>query len=343
MEDNNFFKVDLHTHILPKNWPDLKAKYGYGGWVQIEHHPCKANMVIDGKVFREVDENCYNPDARIVECNKIGVNVQVLSTVPVMFSYWAKPQDTLDLAQYLNDHIAQVVSENPKRFIGLGTLPMQAPDLAVQELRRCIQDLGLAGVQIGSHINDWNLDAPELFPIFQEAERLGAAVFVHPWDMVGKERMSKYWLPWLVGMPTETAIAICSLIFGGVLERLPKLRICFAHGGGSFPQIIGRLQHGFEARPDLCAVDNNVPPKEYLGKFWCDSLVHDGDLLCRLVKLIGSNRVALGSDYPFPLGEDEPGKLIEEETKLDSHTKQLLLADNALEFLGLTRDRFEST
>lgn len=152
--------------------------------------------------------------------------------------------------------------------------------------------------------------------------------------------MNKYWLPWLVGMPTETAIAICSLIFGGVLERLPKLRVAFAHGGGAFPQLIGRIQHGFDVRPDLCATNNKVPPKEYLGRFWCDSLVHDSNLLHELVKLIGANRVTLGTDYPFPLGEDVPGKIIEEHSAFDEKTKQMLLADNALEFLGLNKDKF---
>eukprot|EP01111_Echinosteliopsis_oligospora_P007039 TRINITY_DN2159_c0_g1_i1.p1 TRINITY_DN2159_c0_g1~~TRINITY_DN2159_c0_g1_i1.p1 ORF type:complete len:301 (-),score=66.99 TRINITY_DN2159_c0_g1_i1:113-1015(-) len=297
-------------------------------------------MMLNGRCFREIDENCYNPDARIPECDRHGVDVQVLSTVPVMFAYWAQPQDTLDLAQYLNDHISQVVSENPKRYVGLGTLPMQDPELACQELRRCMEDLGLAGIQIGTHVNGKNLDHPDLFPIFQEAERLGAAVFVHPWDMLAKERMTDYWLPWLVGMPTETAIAICSVIMGGVLERLPKLRIAFAHGGGSFPQLIGRIQHGFDVRPDLCAVKNTTPPKEYLGKFWLDSLVHDPALLQSLVKLVGANRICLGSDYPFPLGEDVPGKMIKEDEGLDSKTKEMILCDNALEFLGITKDRF---
>jgi len=296
-------------------------------------------MIIDDKLFREIDDNCYNPDTRISECDRDGVDVQVLSTVPVMFSYWAKPQDTLDLAQYLNDHLAQVVSENPKRFVGLGTLPMQAPELAVQELRRCIQDLGLAGVQIGSHINGMNLDDPSLFPIFEEAERLGAAIFIHPWDMLAKDRMSKYWMPWLIGMPTETAIAMCSLIFGGVFERLPKLKVGFAHGGGSFPQLIGRLEHGFTMRPDLCATDNPHPPSAYLGKMWVDSLVHTPELLQALVKLLGTNRVCMGTDYPFPLGELAPGKLIRE-CGFDGKIEDQLLGENALEFLGLTKDKF---
>lgn len=219
---------------------------------------------------------------------------------------------------------------------------MQAPELAIKELRRCVQDLGLLGVQIGSHINDWNLSDPELFPIFEEAEKLGAVIFVHPWDMMGKDKMQKYWLPWLVGMPAETSLAICSMIFGGVFERLPNLKVCFAHGGGSFPMTVGRIEHGFNCRPDLCAIDNPVNPREYLGKFWIDSLVHDHKVLEYIVELMGENRIMLGTDYPFPLGEDVPGELIET-SNLSENVKRKLLGENALEFLGLSREQFIRT
>jgi aminocarboxymuconate-semialdehyde decarboxylase len=329
-------KIDLHTHILPRTWPDLRQRYGYGGFVQLEHHgPGCARMFIDGKLFREIEANCWDPECRLADCQKHDVDLQVLSTVPVMFSYWARPHDTHDLARLLNDHLAEVVQNYPSRFAGLGTLPLQAPDLAIREMERCVRDLGLRGVEIGSHVNEWNLDHPALFPFFEAAQELGAAVFVHPWDMVGKERMGKYWLPWLVGMPAETSLAICSLIFGGVLERLPRLRICFAHGGGAFPGTIGRIDHGFQVRPDLCAVDNPKNPKSYLGRFYVDSLVHDTETLRMLIRLMGAERIALGSDYPFPLGEPEPGRLIESMSDLPEATRRRLLAGTAREFLGL--------
>ena len=178
--------------------------------------------------------------------------------------------------------------------------------------------------------------APEVFAVLEAAQDLGAAVFVHPWDMMGKERMPKYWLPWLVGMPAETSLAICSTIFGGVLERLSKLRICFAHGGGSFPSTIGRIEHGFHVRPDLCAVDNDVNPRDYLGRFYVDSLVHDADALRYLIELIGAERIALGSDYPFPLGEATPGTQIESMNDLAPDTKDRILSGTAREFLALT-------
>lgn len=334
-------KIDLHTHILPEQWPDLRERYGYGDFVRLEHHqPCCARMMIGDRFFREIQDNCWSPRRRLADCDETGVTVQVLSTVPIMFSYWTKPQDGLDLSRILNDHIAGVVRDQPERFVGLGTLPMQDPDRAVRELERCVRELGFAGVQIGTNVNGRNLNDPAVFPIFEAAAGLGAAIFVHPWNMLGEDRMDRYWLKWLVGMPAETALAICSVIFGGVLERLPKLRIGFAHGGGSFPGTIGRIEHGYNVRPDLCAVDNPVSPRDYLGRFYLDSLVHDPDTLRALIHLVGPERIAMGSDYPFPLGEARPGALIESMSDLSAKTKHRLLAGTALEFLGLDRSAF---
>ena len=344
-------KIDLHTHILPRDWPDLDAKYGYGGFVRLEHYkPCCARMMIGERVFREITDNVWDPKRRIEECDRVGVSIQVLSTVPVMFSYWAKPADGLDLSRRLNDHIAEVVRGHPKRFVGLATIPMQDPDLAAGELERCVRELGLRGAQIGTHVDanphsgrrdSLNLDNASLQPVWSTAEQAGAAIFVHPWDMVGKERMPKYWLPWLVGMTAETSLAICSMVFGGVFERFPKLRVAFAHGGGAFPFTAGRIEHAFHVRPDLCATDSEANPKSYLAssnapaKFYVDSLVHDPDALRLLIKLFGTQRVALGSDYPFPLGEAHPGELIES-MKFSAKDKMRLLSGTSLEFLGMS-------
>jgi len=331
--------IDIHTHILPEHIPNFREKFGYGGFISLDHHkPCCARMVVDDKFFREVEDNCWSAEKRMSECNHHHVDVQVLSTVPVMFSYWAKPQDCLELSIFLNDHIAEIVRKYPKRFIGLGTIPLQAPELAIKELERC-KSIGLKGVQIGSHVNDWNLNDPKLFPIFEACAEMDMAVFVHPWEMMGQEKMQRYWLPWLVGMPAETSLAICSMIFGGVFERLPKLRVAFAHGGGSFPSTIGRIEHGFDCRPDLVAIDNNVNPRNYIGKFWLDSLVHDPKMLEFIVDLMGADKVALGSDYPFPLGENTPGQLIKN-SRFDNHIKEQLLHGSALQWLNLDKKMF---
>jgi len=323
--------------------------------------------------------------------------------VPVMFSYWARPRDAMDLARLLNDHIAGIVAESgtailavserqaqsngsdmgwkpmppQRRFEGLATVPLQDVDLAIRELERCmvptaLGGLGLRGVQIGTNVNGLNIGEPEFFPFFEAAQRLNAAVFVHPWDMLGATfgqvgvggasrddgpppvppeahpRYAKYWMAWLVGMPAETGMAVASALFSGLLEKLPRLRICFAHGGGSFPGTIGRLEHGFEARPDLCAVDTRTNPRQHAmriadpvqglmrpASFYVDSLVHDAGALGMITGLLGAERVALGSDYPFPLGEERPGKLIESIRGIPEAMREQLLWKTAAEFLRL--------
>ena len=178
------------------------------------------------------------------------------------------------------------------------------------------------------------------FHFFEAASELGASIFIHPWDMLGTEEINKYWLPWLVGMPAETSRAICSLIFGGVFERLPNLKIAFAHGGGSFSATIGRIQHGFNVRPDLCAVDNKIDPESYLGKFWVDSLVHDPHAMNLLIDKLGKDKIMLGTDYPFPLGDLEPGKIIES-SDYSKETKEMILSKNSLDWLGLPHNFYE--
>ena len=343
-------KIDLHTHILPRDWPDLDAKYGYGGFVRLEHHkPCCARMMVGDRFFRNINDNVWEPTRRIEEMDGAGISMQVLSTVPVMFSYWAKPTDGLDLSRLLNDHIAEVVRKYPARFAGLGTIPMQDPDLAAGELERCVRQLGLRGAEIGTHIDanpnfgrvdTLNLDNAALQPVWSAAEELDTSIFVHPWDMLGSERMPKYWLPWLVAMPAETSLAICSMIFGGVFERFPKLRVAFAHGGGAFPFTIGRVDHAFRMRPDVVAAENTTSPRRYLAhdgmpaRFYVDSLLHDADALKLLLKLFGPERVAFGSDYPFSLGETHPGQLIES-MKFHEKEKTRLFSGTVREFLRL--------
>ena len=328
------FKIDIHTHILPKNLNEIIDTFSDPRYLRFNYIDSKAAMLQkDGISFRQVSCNCWDLGARNRDCDKTNINIQVLSIIPALFSYWARDNENLILARFLNDHINKCVTKEPNRFIGLGTIPMQNTNMAIEEMERCIRTLNFPGIEIGTNVNGKNLSDPEFLPIFEHAEKIGCSIFIHPWNMMGQNEMQKHWLPWLVGMPAENSRAICSLIFGGVFEKYPDLKIAFAHGGGSFPFISGRVDHGYHVRPDLCKIESNVLPSTYLKHFYVDSLVHNERALVYLLESMSADQIAMGSDYPFPLGELQPGLLIES-MELDADTKQQLLGGTALEFLG---------
>jgi aminocarboxymuconate-semialdehyde decarboxylase len=326
-------KIDIHTHIIPEKIPNWFEKFGYGDFIHLDHHkPCCARMMKGDKFFREIESNCWEPKDRIIDMSATDVDIQVLSTIPVLFNYWAKPSEGIETSRFLNDHICSCVTNHPDKFIGLGTVPLQDIDLAIKEMERCIKELKMPGIEIGSNINQLNLSDKKFDPFWEAAQDLNCSIFIHPWEMMGENEMMKYWLPWLVGMPAETARAICSLIFGGVMGKYPNLKFAFAHGGGSFPATVGRVEHGWKVRPDLCAVDNPINPRDYLGKFWVDSLVHDEVSFDVLLKTVGADKICVGSDYPFPLGEQRPGELVES-MDMSVQTKQKIMFENAMDWL----------
>jgi len=329
----------MHTHIMPKYLPDWEKKFGYEGFIKLDHHKSGwARMMQGDKFFREINHNCWDPEVRINEYNKFNTQVQVVCTIPVLFAYFAKAKDGLEVAEFLNDDLAALVNKYPKKYIGLGTLPMQSPELAVKELHR-IKKIGLKGIQIGSNINNKNLSESEFFPIWEACEKLDLSVLVHPWNMMGKQDMESYWLPWLVGMPAETSRAMCSMIFGGVFEKFPNLRVNFCHASGSFLSTLGRIEHGFNCRPDLVAVDNNFNPRKYCGHFWVDCITHDELMLEYVLKMQGSKRVTLGSDYPFPLGDLEIGEFINNMNLPQSEVEDIF-CNSTLEWLNISKEDY---
>jgi aminocarboxymuconate-semialdehyde decarboxylase len=328
------FTIDTHTHIIPEHLPDFSKKFGYGEFIMLDHHaPGKAWMMQGNKRFREILANCWDAEVRLREMEEHKADMQVICTIPVMFSYWAKAGDCLEISQFLNDDVAATVNKHPGKFAGLATVPLQDTAMAVKELERCMKN-GFRGVQIGSNVNNLNLDEPQFSEFFAACESLNAAILVHPWQMMGQEHMAKYWLPWLVGMPAEISRAICSMIFGGVFEKYKKLKVCFAHGGGSFLPTISRIEHGWDCRPDLVAIDNPHNPKEYLGKFWVDSHVCDHKMLQYIIDLVGADKVMQGSDYPFPLGEAVPGELVRT-APISAAEKEKIMSGSAKAWLGL--------
>ena len=326
--------IDIHNHFFPRTWPDLAARYGTPDWPWIKHtDPGQADIMVGDRFFRKIYSACWDPEVRLREMNRDGVNLQVISATPVLFAYERPAEHALDCARLFNDAALELCAQGKGRLKSLCQVPLQDVDAACKELTRCLR-AGHLGVQIGNHVGEKNLDDPGIVTFLHHCADEGAAVLVHPWDMLGQHRMPKYMMPWTVGMPAETQLGIVAMILGGAFDKLPRtLRICFAHGGGSFAFLLGRLENAWQHHPVAHGICE-LPPSRYLDRFYVDSAVFDERALQFLVATMGAHRVMLGSDYPFPLGEERVGSLIRS-SHLTAMAKTRLLGGNAKEFLGL--------
>jgi aminocarboxymuconate-semialdehyde decarboxylase len=326
--------IDIHNHFFPRAWPDLAARYGTPNWPSIKHsQPGKAEIMVGDRFFRQISSACWDPEVRLQEMDRDGVEMQVLSATPVLFAYDRPVEHALDCAQLFNDAALELCAQGRGRLKSLCQVPLQDIDASCSELSRCMR-AGHLGVQIGNHVGEKNLDDPGIVTFLQHCAEEGAAVLVHPWDMLAPERMPKYMMPWTVGMPAETQLGIVATILGGAFDQLPsKLRICFAHGGGSFAFLLGRLENAWQHHPVARGVCE-LSPTQYLNRLYVDSAVFDERALQFLVETMGAERVMLGSDYPFPLGEHRVGTLIRS-SRLTAPAKLRLLGGNAVDFLAL--------
>jgi len=326
--------IDIHTHFFPKSWPDLSERFGTPDWPWIKHtEPGKAVVMLGDREFRHIYSACWDPEIRLQEMDRDGVDLQVISATPVLFGYQRPAEQALECSKIFNDAALELCANGNGKLKSLCQVPLQDIDLACKELTRSMR-AGHIGVHIGNHVAEKNLDDPGIVTFLHHCADEGAAVLVHPWDMMGHERMPNYMMPWTVAMPAETQLSIVSLILSGAFDRLPEnLRICFAHGGGSFAFLLGRLENAWKHHP-VARGKSEHPPRHYVNRFYVDSAVFDDESLQFLVRTMGEDNVILGSDYPFPLGEQRVGTVVKK-SGLSPAVKEKLSHRNAAKFLGL--------
>ena len=330
--------IDIHSHFFPRlsQADSTLLDPADGPWLKLFGDG--KGMIMRGDAdFRPVYAALWDPYARITEMDVAGVDVQIMCATPALFGYEAPVSAARSWSQRVNDMALEMCADHPGRLKVLCQVPLQDPDAACRELERAASN-GHIGVQIGNHVGEKNLDDEGLISFLSHCADVGMPVLVHPWDMMAPGRMPAYMLQWLVGMPAETQLGILSLILSGAFERLPRsLKICFAHGGGNFAFQLGRVDNAWHQR-DIVRRNCPRPPSDYVDRFYVDSAVFSEQSLALLVDVMGASRVMLGSDYPFPLGEQRPGSLVKGTDVLEASMQRSILADNAIEFFGLDAD-----
>ncbi|MGB6104996.1 MAG: amidohydrolase family protein [Pusillimonas sp.] len=329
-------KIDMHAHFFPPVTQALAAGLDpdKAPWLAIDSDGETGQIMKGAQPFRPVYRALWDPQLRLEEMDKQGIDLQIVCATPIMFGYEFPAARTASWAERMNDLALEHCAAHPSRLKALAQVPLQDLDLACREASRA-KASGHLGVQIGNHLGGRDLDDEHLVQFLIHCANGGIPVLAHPWDMMTDGRMKKWMLPWLVAMPAETQLGILSLILSGAFERIPaSLKLCFAHGGGSFAFLLGRVDNAWEYR-DIVRQDCPRRPSSYTNRFYVDSAVFDTGALRLLVDVMGADRVMLGSDYPFPLGEQNIGKLVAESPWLTGPDKQRISAGNAQEFFGL--------
>ncbi|TDB87801.1 amidohydrolase [Actinomadura sp. KC216] len=326
--------IDVHTHVFPRITRREGALLTGAGqpWLRVDGGGTGMMMSGDDE-YRPVGEALWDPARRLADMDAAGVDVQAVSSTPLMFGYAAEPGRAADWCDLVNERILAFCAGAPDRLLPLCQVPLQDPALACDVATRAKAD-GHRGVHIGNHVGERNLDDEGITAFLAHCADLGLPVLAHPWDMFGADRMRGHMLPWLCGMPAETQLSILGLMLSGAFERIPpSLRLCFCHGGGSFAFLLGRADNAWHRR-DIVRAASPRPPSQYVDRFHVDSAVFDPRALRLLVDVMGPERVMLGTDYPFPLGEMVPGATIRDCPGLDDAECALMLGGNAQRFFA---------
>jgi aminocarboxymuconate-semialdehyde decarboxylase len=326
--------IDVHSHVFPRiSQAESRILAGAGEpWLRV-HGDGTGMMMSGGDEYRPVIAPLWDPERRLVEMDALGVDVQAISSTPLMFGYGAEPARAIEWCDLVNDRILDYCSVDPNRLLPLCQVPLQDIDAACETASRAAA-AGHRGVHIGNHVGDRYLGDDGIVDFLTHCAHEDIPVLVHPWDMLGGERMKGHMLPWLVGMPAETQLSILGMILQGAFEKLPtSLKLCFCHGGGSFAFLLGRADNAWRNR-DIVRADSPKPPSEYVRRFYVDSAVFDPRALRLLVEVMGADRVMLGTDFPFPLGELDPGAVVRACEGLSDADRALILGGNAARFFA---------
>ena len=324
--------IDVNAHWFPAEWVNLLAIEGAANGAKIGRNDNGLITVTVPGMTQVFWPEYTELDTRLKAMDASGVDTQALSlTVPMV--YWAPPAFGLRLSQAYNDALIKAYQQYPRRFVGLASLPMQAPDLALKELTRIANLPGIHGVYMATHVNGMNLDEQRFFPVYAKCEDLGWPIFLDPINPVGAERMRRFYLGNFLGSPYDTGIAAASLVFGGVMDIFPRLEVVLPHAGGAFPALIGRMDHGTTVRPETKHMTK--PPSSYLRRFHYDTISHNGPILLNLVRQVGADRVVLGSDHRSDMGYKLPVDVVERLTELSLRERELILGGNAARLLKI--------